>query len=132
MRPLRPVPPLPRPLVVGLVVVLGGCVSSGARWDRADLYLDTAAVAPETAATTPAPTCRNGRGRVDDRLWRERVGTFEGRPYRDRATFRAAKQDLLRDLAAIRDRACAWEMRFVDDLVARVQARTWKDAGPRA
>lgn len=129
---MRP-PRRPRPLVLLLVAVLGGCVSSGARWERMDPYMDTAAAPPAAPASAPvlAPTCRNGRGRVDDRLWRERVGRFEGHPYQDRGAFRTAKHDLLRDLAAVRDRACAWEMRFVDDLVARVQSRTWKDAGPR-
>lgn len=117
---MRP-PRLPRSLAaLGFVVVLAGCVSSGARWERLQNL--------DTAARDAAPTCATGTARVEARLWRARVARFARHPYPSRAAFRTARQDLLRDLAAVRDRACDWETGLVDALAARVQAHTWRHA----
>ncbi|MCW5890447.1 MAG: hypothetical protein KIT14_07825 [bacterium] len=119
---MRP-PRLPRPLFVVLVAALAGCVSSGARWDRLQNL--------DRAARDAEPTCAAGTARVDARLWRGRVVRFARQPWTDRAAFRTVRQDLLRDLAAVRERACAWETGFVDHLAARVQAHTWPQVAAR-
>lgn len=129
MRPPRAVRPL---VAASLLGVLGGCVSSGSRVAApVAVVLPVATHTIVATAATADVACRRGEARVDGRLWSERVARFERHAYRDQAAFRAAKGDLLRDLAAVRSRACASELSLVDDLVARVQARTWKSTAPR-
>jgi hypothetical protein len=132
MRPPRAARPL---AVLCLLGAVGGCVSSGSRATHPVAMAGVQTVASRTQDAPPPrdtdPACRQGESRVDERLWSERVARFERHVYRDKAAFRAAKGDLLRDLAAVRGRACNWELRLVDDLVARVQSRTWKSTVER-
>ncbi len=69
--------------------------------------------------------CRKGRGRVNMKKWRERVDDFEERGYKNKKNFQNAKQDLLSGLASERDRACPWEQRQIDDMMAEVRNQRW-------
>ena len=65
--------------------------------------------------------CRRNRGRVDEGKWRYAVDQFAGRRFRKLKGFRAAKEELLKDLRDVRARACDWERPAVDRQVDRMR-----------
>lgn len=69
--------------------------------------------------------CQRGRGRVNVRKWQQRVHDFTTTAYKNKKNFQTAKQNLLADLANERDKACNWETRQVDDMMAQVRSQKW-------
>lgn len=80
---------------------------------------------PPAPGKAPKEGCAKGRGHVRVQEWEKRVTEFEGRQYSSKRRFRRSKRALLRDLAATRQTACAWELHTVDDLMARVRTKTY-------
>jgi hypothetical protein len=69
--------------------------------------------------------CQRGKGRVNMRKWQQRVDDFQTRPYKNKKNFQHDKQQLLSDLSNERAKACNWETRRVDDMMAQVRSQRW-------
>jgi hypothetical protein len=105
-----------------LLVALGGC--SARDWDRYrrnnDGWNDD-----WNDRYRNVDDCQRGRGRVNMRKWQQRVNDFSSKAYKNKKNFQTAKQNLLSDLASERSKACNWETRRVDDMMAQVRAQRW-------